>query len=179
MTSSAYSFLSCISRSFSSLALSSSLCNPTAWRTQPNQSETKQTSSGEVREPGANLLARFRAGKHEFGAPEEVPEGRAGVRRGGAPDGAEGAVADGGLRGERGRELSEVGVEFARCGGGGGGGEEGSDGIGGGDGEARRGSGRRHGFAVESCFACWSGLPWKKRRSLERRRVQWPTKKIV
>ena len=109
-----------------------------------------------------NLLARLGAGKHEVGAPEEAAEGRAGVWRGGAPDGAEGAVGDVGLRRERGRELPEVGVEVAR---GGGGGEEGADGIGCGDGEARRGGGRRHGCSRDvkvsdggyySCHICYA-----------------------
>lgn len=53
----------------------------------------------------------------------------------GAPDGADGAVGDGRLRGEGGGQVPEV---VGEIGGAGGGGEEGADGIGGGDDESRR-----------------------------------------
>lgn len=90
-----------------------------------------------------NLLTRLRARQHEFGALEEAAERRAGFWRGGAPDGAQRAIGDGGVRGEVGGEVPEIGGEVD---GRGGGREEGPDGIGCCDGEARRGTGRRHGL---------------------------------
>lgn len=90
-----------------------------------------------------NLLTRLRARQHEVGALQEVAERRAGVWRGGAPDGAQRAVGDGGVRGEVGGEVPEIGSQVD---GGRGGLEEGADGIGCCDGEARRGGGRRHGW---------------------------------
>ena len=89
-----------------------------------------------------NLLTRLRARQHEVSALEEVAERRAGVWRGGAPDGAQSAVGDGGVRDEVGGDVPKIGSQVD---GGGGGQEEGADGIGCCDGETRRGGGRRHG----------------------------------
>lgn len=72
---------------------------------------------------------------------------------GGAPDGAEGAVGDGRLRGEGGGEGAEFAGEIS---GGGGGGEEGADGVGGGDDEARRGGGGGHGCSGFCYFSKWT-----------------------
>ena len=52
-----------------------------------------------------NLLTRLRATQHEVSALEEVAELRAGVWRVGAPDGAQSAVGDGGVRDEVGGEV--------------------------------------------------------------------------
>lgn len=89
-----------------------------------------------------NLLTRLRTWQHKVGALEEVAERRAGVWRGGTPNGAQRAVGDGEVRGEVGGEVPEIGVQVD---GGGGGREEGADGIGCCYGETRRRGGRRHG----------------------------------